>query len=102
MSGLALAGVLFSGSLSAVHLVTRSCAFHESRPFFLGYPTYRCGFAMFAAIFAAALVSYPGNVRAESAAKIIAAISLLGTVVAGRFVWIEGKLRRLGEKTGDS
>ena len=36
--GLASGGTAFSGYLSAVRLLTGSCAFNESCPFFLGYP----------------------------------------------------------------
>jgi uncharacterized membrane protein len=87
--GLALGGTAFSGYLSAVRLLTGSCAFDESCPFFLGYPACWYGFAMFASIFATGLVSYYGDLKAESAAKIIGGISFLGTVFAGHFVWIE-------------
>lgn len=87
--GLGLGGTVFSGYLSAVRLLTGSCAFNESCPFFLGYPACWYGFAMFASILAAALISYSGKLQAESAAKIIGGLSLLGTLFAGRFVWIE-------------
>jgi hypothetical protein len=87
--GLALGGTAFSGYLSAVRLLTGSCAFNESCPFFLGYPACWYGFAMFASMFTTGLFAYYGNLRGESAARIIGAISLLGTVFAGHFVWIE-------------
>ena len=87
--GLTLAGVIFSGYLSAVRLVTGSCAFNESCPFFLGYPACWYGFAMFVSMFAVGLISYSGNLTSESAAKIIGGVSFLGTLFAGRFAWIE-------------
>jgi hypothetical protein len=87
--GLGLGGTLFSGYLSAVRLLTGSCAFNESCPFFLGYPACWYGFAMFASILGAGLISYYGKLNTESAAKIIGGISFLGTLFAGRFVWIE-------------
>jgi len=87
--GLTLAGVIFSGYLSVVRLVTGSCAFNESCPFFLGYPACWYGFAMFSSMFAVGLVSYSGHLRTESAAKIIGSISFLGTLFAGHFAWIE-------------
>jgi hypothetical protein len=87
--GLALGGTLFSGYLSAVRLLTGSCAFNESCPFFLGYPACWYGFAMFASILGAGLISYYGKLKTESAAKIIGGFSFLGTLFAGRFVWIE-------------
>lgn len=87
--GLALGGTAFSGYLSAVRLLTGSCAFNESCPFFLGYPACWYGFAMFASMFATGLAACYGNLKAESAARVIGSISFLGTVFAGRFVWIE-------------
>jgi hypothetical protein len=88
-SGLALAGVLFSGYLSTVRLVTGSCAFNESCPFFLGYPACWYGFAMFASMFAASVAASRGNLKVESAVGIIGCISFLGTLFAGHFVWAE-------------
>jgi hypothetical protein len=88
-SALALGGTAFSGYLSAVRLLTGSCAFNESCPVFLGYPACWYGFAMFASILATGLIAYYGNLKAESAAKIIGGIAFLGTVFAGRFVGIE-------------
>jgi hypothetical protein len=87
--GLALGGTAFSGYLSAMRLLTGSCAFNESCPFFLGYPACWYGFAMFASMLSTGLFAYYGNLRVESAARIIGGISLLGTVFAGHFVWIE-------------
>lgn len=44
---------------------------------------------MFASMLTTGLVSYYGNLKVESAAKIIGGIAFLGTVFAGHFVWIE-------------
>jgi hypothetical protein len=44
---------------------------------------------MFASMFATGLISYYGNLKTASAAKIIGGISIFGTVFAGHFVWIE-------------
>jgi hypothetical protein len=82
-------GTAFSGYLSAVRLLTGSCVFDESCPFFLGYPACWYGFAMFASILATGLISYYRDLKASSAAKITGGISFLGTVFAGRLVWLE-------------
>ncbi len=44
---LALAGTLFAGYLSFMKLLTSTCAFNESCPYFLGYPACWYGFGMF-------------------------------------------------------
>src|SRR5579863_5081590 len=87
--GLALGGTVFSGYLSAVRLLTGSCAFNESCPFFLGYPACWYGFAMFASMLGLSLAALSGHVKAEPAAKAIGGISSLGTIFAGHFVWAE-------------
>lgn len=87
--GLAAAGTAFSGYLSAVRLLTGSCAFNESCPFFLGYPACWYGFAMFASILGVSMAAFSGHWKTESAAKTIGSIALLGTIFAGHFVWAE-------------
>jgi hypothetical protein len=88
-SGLALAGVLFSGYLSAVRLATGSCAFNESCPFFLGYPACWYGFAMFTSMFATSVAAVYGHLKVKSAVMIIGNVAFLGTLFAGHFVWAE-------------
>ena len=87
--GLTIAGTLFSGYLSAVRLLTGSCAFNESCPFFLCYPACWYGFAMFAAMLGVSVAALRGHLNAEPAAKTIGGISFLGTIFAGHFVWAE-------------
>src|SRR5579871_301872 len=87
--GLAAAGTLFSGYLSAVRIFTGSCAFNESCPFFLGYPACWYGFAMFASMLGVTLEALAGHAKPEPAAKAIAGISFLGTIFAGHFVAAE-------------
>lgn len=87
--GLTLAGALFSGYLSGVRLATGACAFNESCPFFLGYPACWYGFAMFASMLGTSLAASWGKLTVEMGAKITGTISFLGTIFAGRFVWIE-------------
>lgn len=87
--GLTAAGSLFSGYLSAVRLLTGSCAFNESCPFFLGYPACWYGFAMFVSMLGLSAAALGGHVKAEPTAKAIGGISFLGTIFAGHFVWAE-------------
>jgi len=87
--GLAAAGTLFSGYLSAVRLFRGSCAFNESCPFFLGYPACWYGFGMFVSMLGVSAAALTGHVDAEPAAKTIGGISFLGTIFAGHFVWAE-------------
>jgi len=87
--GLTAGGTLFSGYLSAVRLLTGSCAFNESCPFFLGYPACWYGFGMFAAMLGVSIAALSGHLNAEPAAKTIGGISFLGTIFAGHFVWAE-------------
>ena len=87
--GLTTAGTLFSGYLTAVRLLTGSCAFNESCPFFLGYPACWYGFAMFASMLGVSVAALTGRLNVEPAAKTIGGISFLGTIFAGHFVWAE-------------
>ena len=87
--GLAAAGTLFAGYLSAVRLFTGSCAFNESCPFFLGYPACWYGFAMFASMLGVSVAALTGQINPEPAAKTIGGISFLGIIFAGHFVWDE-------------
>ncbi len=54
---LAIAGVLFSGYLSAVKLFAKTCAIDTGCSYFLGYPTCYYGFAFFVVILLSALAS---------------------------------------------
>lgn len=83
---LSLAGVLFSGYLSAVRLFSGSCAFNEPCPYFLGYPACFFGFAMFATMFITSLVASIKKIYTLQPIKIILVTSILGTLFAGYFV----------------
>ncbi len=82
----ALAGVLFSGYLSAVKFFTKTCAFNETCPYFLGYPACWYGFLMFIAMFIVASLGLLKKFSADSAVKIILVVSALGILFAGSFV----------------
>lgn len=83
---LSLAGLLFSGYLSAVKLFTSTCAFNETCPYFLGYPTCFYGFIMFLMIFIASLLGMSKRARQEKVIIIHAIISIIGIAFAGYFV----------------
>jgi len=82
---LGLAGVLFSGYLSAVKLFTTACALNESCPYFLGLPACYFGFVMFLTIFSAALLSASGAISIRAAALANTVVSFLGILFAGYF-----------------
>jgi hypothetical protein len=86
---LALAGLCFSGYLSAVKLFSGACAFNESCPYFLGYPACWYGFAMYLGMFITSVLAVFSKISAISTFKINIAISALGIVFAGSFAWQE-------------
>jgi len=83
---LSLGGTLFAGYLSAVKIVTQTCAFGESCPYFLGYPSCWYGFAMFLTLFVLATLGLSGRLSEARTAKGLLWISALGTAFAGSFV----------------
>ena len=84
--GIGIAGVLFSGYLSAVKLFSNTCAFNESCPFFLGQPACYYGFVMFALIAILAGFLYFGKGRAKTMLNGLTLVSLVGIVFSGYFV----------------
>ncbi len=84
--GLALAGTAFAGYLSGVKLFTGTCAFNESCPYFLGYPSCWYGFGMFLSMTLVSGFGLAGRLAAAKAAKANAWIALAGTLFAGYFV----------------
>lgn len=85
MFTLSLAGVLFSGYLSAVKLFTDTCAFNETCPYFLGYPSCWYGFALFLALFTISSLSILGVVSIYSMEILFVIISGVGTLFSGYF-----------------
>ncbi len=83
---ISLGGLLFSGYLSAVKLLTSTCAFNETCPYFLGYPTCFYGFLMFLLIFVASLLGMLKNARKEKAILVHVIVSIIGIMFAGYFV----------------
>ncbi|MBI4457587.1 hypothetical protein HY633_01330 [Candidatus Uhrbacteria bacterium] len=99
VTGLSFGGTLFAGYLGGIKLFTKTCAFNEACPYFLGYPACWYGFGMYLAMFVVALAALMGKLRAD-AAKIEAAISFLGILFAGFYVlqeiqyWLAGGTTR--------
>jgi uncharacterized membrane protein len=82
---LGVAGVLFSGYMSGVKFFSKTCAFNETCPYFLGHPACYYGFAMFLAIMIFAGLLVWRKIKENQALNIIIAISLLGILFAGYF-----------------
>ena len=82
---LGLAGVLFSGYLSAVKMFTTACALNESCPYFLGLPACYYGFVMFLIILFAAVLSFFKVISIRSLALANTVVSFLGILFAGYF-----------------
>lgn len=85
MLGMGVAGTAFSGYLSGVKLFSKTCAFGETCPIFLGYPSCYFGFVMFAAMLGVAIWAVLKKVQDTRPAKAILTISILGTLFAGYF-----------------
>lgn len=83
---LSLGGTLFAGYLSGVKLITGTCAFNETCPYFLGYPSCWYGFAMFFAMTLVAAAALLKKLDAAKATRAIAGISFAGILFAGYFV----------------
>ncbi|HTM68077.1 MAG TPA: hypothetical protein VL426_02155 [Candidatus Binatia bacterium] len=86
---LALGGTLFAGYLSAIKLFTGTCAFNETCPYFLGYPSCWYGFGMFLSMAVVSAAGLLGKLPAAKAARANAWIALAGTLFAGYFVSTE-------------
>ncbi|MFH1201139.1 MAG: hypothetical protein V1484_02330 [bacterium] len=99
---LGLAGILFSGYLSATKFFTSTCAFNEPCPYFLEYPACYFGFGMFLIIFSSAWLGLLKNISEKVMSRIITVVSGIGILFAGYFTIPEiGKLLS-GARTGYS
>ena len=83
---LALAGLLFSGYLSAVKLFSGTCAFNESCPYFLGYPACWYGFAMYLFMFILTALGLAQKISSTATLKADGVASFIGIVFAGSLV----------------
>ena len=99
---LGLAGLLFSGYLSATKFFTSTCALNEPCPYFLGYPACYFGFGMFLIIFISGTLGMLKVISGKMMSKIITTVSALGIIFAGSFTIPEIAKLVTGVKTGYS
>lgn len=81
-----VAGVLFSGYMSAVKLFTDTCAFSEPCPYFLGYPACWYGFGMYMLMFLISVFALANKFDIRKAVMVDLIVSYLGILFAGSFV----------------
>jgi len=83
--GLSLGGTLFAGYLAGHKLFTKSCAFGESCPTFLGQPACYFGFVLFLtlAIFTAIGLATKEEAKRAMIIRSTAFVSLVGVLFAG-------------------
>ncbi len=86
LSMLSLAGLMFSGYLSAIKLFTNTCALGEACPYFLGYPACWYGFVMYLALFIVTLTAIVGSFSVKKAFRATMGISFLGFLFSGNFL----------------
>jgi hypothetical protein len=80
-----LAGTLFSGYLGAVKLFSKTCAFGEACPLFLGLPACYFGFMLFFLLLVFSVRISLGAWNIRSLAKSLLVVSSVGVVFAGYF-----------------
>ena len=97
---LGLAGLLFSGYMSAIKLFTATCAFNSPCPYFLGYPACFYGFGMFLVIFVSAILGYFKKIYKKTNTWIILIVSGLGIIFSGYFTIPEIKKLLIHLNTG--
>lgn len=84
-----LAGVAFSGYLSGVKLFSKTCAFGETCPFFLGYPACYYGFTLFLLLSILSGMLVWGSTDTRKTLDILTVVSILGVLFAGYYTLIE-------------
>jgi len=82
---LSMAGLLFSGYLSAVKFFTMACALNEPCPRFLGYPACYFGFGMYIALTILAVLLINNAIRRRVGLASMIAVSFLGILFSGSF-----------------
>lgn len=96
---LAVAGTLFSGYMSGVRFFTKTCAFHESCPIFLGQPACFYGFGMFIALLVLTVLARVNPTLAPVLLLWIMGVSVTGILFAGCYTvgevarWARGKAK---------
>lgn len=84
--GLSLAGLLFSGYLSGVKIITKTCALGETCPLFLGYPACWYGFFMYLILFISVVIMREKPKTYTKLMHLVAIVSLVGFFFSDTFV----------------
>jgi uncharacterized membrane protein len=84
--GLSLLGTVFSGYLSGVKFFTKTCAFGEGCPLFLGYPACYFGFLLFFTLLVVIVLGVFQKVAYKKVSKIMSMVSAVGVLFAGKYV----------------
>lgn len=82
---LTTAGVLFSGYMSSVKLFSKTCAFGETCPLFLGMPACYIGFILFLSLFLVSLLFILNKRSPQIISKKLLFISFFGVVYSLNF-----------------
>ncbi len=86
---LSLAGTVFSGYLSSVKLFSKTCAFGETCPIFLGYPACYYGFVLFLLLTIFSGILIWGSTPARKTLTLLVFVSILGVLFAGYYTIVE-------------
>jgi len=78
-------GVLFSGYMSSVKLFSKTCAFGETCPLFLGMPACYIGFILFLSLFLVSLLFILNKRSPQIISKKLLFISFLGVIYSLNF-----------------
>lgn len=84
--GLSLLGTAFSGYLSGVKFFTKSCAFGEGCPLFLGYPACYFGFLLFLTLLVLIILGVFQKIAYSKVTKVMSIVSSAGILFAGTYV----------------
>ena len=82
---LGIAGLLFSGYLSATKLFSGTCAFNESCPYFFGFPACYIGFFIFLLVTVVGGLHVSKIMNGALANRIVLLLASVGTLYAGYF-----------------
>lgn len=83
--GFSVAGLLFSGYLSGTKLLTGTCAFNESCPYFFGVPACYIGFVLYALLTVYLVLLGVGVLDRRTALNLVLGVASIGVLYAGYF-----------------
>ncbi len=89
ITGFSIAGLLFSGYLSAVKFFSGSCAVRESCPYFLGWPVCVYGFTMYVALTVLSVLILTKRLDSYKGLLGVSVVSFAGILFSGYFSAIE-------------